>query len=567
MSFFAGLITLLVYLAIFSTGQSASIGFFWVPIAAIIASLLYQIMNYASVSGVSKNEMLIVSEIFLFTLALHFMVARPGYAGLVGHDPHYEYSAAKTIESSGWPVPADLNIPIKTRNYSEWPMLDLLALSFSDILGLDLLTVGRWVPVLVNSFAVVFLYLFSRVTYENRQVSLTASLAFAAFFPYINFQTRFVRESFAFVLLFAFLYCLVKGQRTRQKAFHFLGILLIVFLVFSHHLTSFVLLLFLVTAALLVKFVPKIFKFEESGEKRALVPSLSLLILALLLNVSYWTTVGEFVIRAFSLLLSDLSFGGFGSFSARRFSLSAGSIRVALASYGNLALLGVFVILILNYVLRNRKKANAADIVFAVFGAFWVISGYSSLYISSLAGVDFTRLATFGYAFLLLPVAHVTTLSKYRKAIAVLMGCFILLQVFTIPSYYYDVKARPEYSYGSYREYYLPEEYSAVNRISLPGKVIGDWTTYELFGGLQDAIVIYQSDKVVQIFEGNITLLKGYDWFVFRHEDFDLAKVGSSRPVAVTMETYNEFSRTVLMEEVYCNGEVEIYRSLVGTLG
>jgi len=565
-SFFSGFSTFLVYLALFGIGEGISVVFFWAPIVVIIASLLYQIMNYVYVSGISKDEILIVLEIFLFTFVVHLMVARPGSIGLVGHDPHYEYSGAKTIMDSGWPIPTNIPITVKTRNYSEWPMLDFLTIIFSEIIGMDLLTAARLIPILINSFTVVFLYLFARVIYKDRRISFTASLAFAALFPYINFQTHFVRESFAFVLLFACLYCLVKAQRKRQKVFHYLGIFLVVVLIFSHHLTSFVLLLFLFIAAVLIKVVPKVFKIGGSGEKRILLPSFSLLILALLLNVSYWTTVGEFVLRASSLYLSDLSFGRFGSFSSRRFSLSAGSIRAVAASYGNILFLGIFGILILSYLLRNTKKANVADIVFAVFGLLCVISGYVSLYITSFAGFDFTRPANFGYAFLLIPVAHVMTRNKHRKAVAILLGCFILLQVFTIPSYYYDLNARPEYAYGSYREYYLPEEYSAVDRFNLSGKVIGDWTTFELFGGLQQVNVIYQSDKAVQIFEGNLTLLKGYDWFVFRHEDFDVAQVGSSKPVAVTIETYNEFGRTVLMEKVYNNGEVEIYRSLVGML-
>jgi hypothetical protein len=579
------IVVFMIYLLGVKMGLNPSLILFWSPIIIMVVVVLQQIINFGQKD---KSVKVILSEIFFMTLALHLVFIVPISTGLIGRDVHYDYYATKTIMDSGWPIPENISILTRTRRYSEWPMLHMFAGMVSTIMGADLFIVAKWLPSVYSSFAIIFVYLLAKTIYDNERSALLAAFGVSAILWYIYFHSKFLREGFAFVLFFAVLYTCVKAFKKRNIIFQFLGILLALALIFSHHLTSFMLLLFLCVWVVFYRFslwrLLKIWPFNVFRTRPAIKLStikLSLTFLAFIFisTISHWIFVGEWVINVLTLLVNEIGVYNYLDFEyivyklnpqnlfIYRRTLGSDSPRVTIASYGNLLLAVTFGILILSEIVRSKDHKNVPQ-------NFYFLTWAGLIFITAtvIPRIDFARFITFGYPFLLIVAAHVILKKRNRRTLCILFAIFVLLQVFSIPPYIYDHSVLPEYQARGYRDFYLPQEYKAAYWFNFSGVAIGDYSANELFGGLRQLNVIY-NETAVRVFEGSLETLKKYDWMIFRDEDMqgtliNQMSIARHRPLTderyrlhlyLINATYRRFNETPYLIKAYDNGEVQIY--------
>ena len=561
---FLGAFTSLVsYVFLTNSGYILPSSVFWVSILVTAITIVFQIL------WSDMQPKVLLFEVFLFTFMLHLMLSISG-PGLVGHDPHFEFSSAQSISQNGWPI-VDTSLPDRVINYSEWPLLQIVATLTSNVTGIDLLLVAKYLSPLIGSFAVFFVFLLSRTIYGNRSAILI-SFATSTLFWYVFFDSRFVRETLGITLFFAGLYLFVSAFKTGSSKKYFLTIISVIALVFAHHFTSFDFLLFAVIfsiALVVLKTNRGGFRFFANRKvlSKYLVasgPVVFITALLIMLNLTYWLFVGLYIPDTLSLMIGDLkmSFGYHYSIS-----LIGGSFRSTFVSYADIIIIALLGIVTLHELLRKINHKESFDLIFFLWGTVIIGIAYVAPYFGPLVRFDFTRFLAFGFPlFLIVGLnALMKIKSKYltRYFVAGFVIFFVLVQVFTIPAYFYDKSASPEYSTGGYREYYLPSEYRAVEWSNLTGQVVaGDWSCYELFGGYGGALVSYEQNSVVEIFKGNLDAIQNYDWFVFRQEDLLGTRVGSARVTstfATSAQTLHIFYESPLMQKIYSNDQIDIY--------
>lgn len=515
-------------------------------------------------------EKIVIFEIFLMSLAFNLIFIIPSI-GLSGYDSHFEYSVAKMISEHGWPIPENVPTVYQTRDYSEWPMLHIFTIILSTTTSANLFTVAKWVPPFFSSFVILYFYLLVRNVYSERKIALLASLGFSALFWHINFHSKFVRETFAYLLFFAILFIIMKKPTKKTQL---IFVLLVMTLVSSHHFTSLIMILFLSFIIAANFFVPYLTKFNVLARFKNTLKNESRLFLALtsvlfvtVATMSYWMYVGEFTFRVFKIILNESFWMPEYQYATNYF--VEGSPRMRFSTFGNIIFVVVFSLIVLHEIFRNGtycKKAyckKALDFTFLCWSIVLIGISWLSILIRSLTIIDFTRFIPFSYPFMLMCCAHALRNKRKLSSIIVL---FILLQLLTVPPYIYDPSVSPEYEYGSYRKYFLPEEYSAstwfVAHADRSSKIAGDAGVFELIGSYQFDVE-YKNERVVRIFRGDFEPLDNYGWLILRNEDFYYATVGRLRitePITITTEIINRIHASHRMLKILDNGEMKIYK-------
>jgi len=557
--FLVAFTTFIVYLLGVNIGINPPVILFWIPAIGMVIITMY---NIIICEAKNQSGTLILFEIFLMTLAFHLISVVPVSTGMLGHDAHFDYYAAKEIADNGWPIPENVPILTRTQQYSEWPMLHLFAVSTAMITGADLFTVAKWLPSIYSSFAIIFMYLLTRTIYNDKRTALLASFGASGILWYIFFHSKFVREGFAFVLFFGVLYVYAKAMKERKMAFGSLAILLAVSLMFAHHLTSFLLLLLLFVWTFFNRFdVLRLARVKSVNALTGQLVSgrfLTFSFLVLISAFSYWSFISGWVIGKFVTMATSLNIARFQEASTRY--IGSGSLRVTIVSYGDLLIVLLLSLLVLIEVLRKKKyKTTAEDAIFLLWNSFMLGFVFMLSFVMR-PGVEHTRFLVYGYPFLLAAAANTVLKVKYKKILCGLFAIFILLSLFSIPQHIYDRSVSPEYESGEYRNYYLPSEYTAVYWSNLSGVAIGDYRTNTLFGGLLQLKVAY-GENAELVFGGDFEVLKKFDWLIFNYDNLKSALMGQMRRAGnpMTNETYQHLQGFVYLSKVYGNGQVEMY--------
>ncbi|NPV91326.1 MAG: hypothetical protein HPY50_11210 [Firmicutes bacterium] len=560
LSFFISYILYLDYLLLLKKGIGVNIEFFWVIIIILIIALLYQIINF---DGTRISELIVLFEIVIISMGLLLMYAMP-HAGLFSHDPHWDYSVVKAISEYGWPLPSAAPIIERTRNLAEWPLLHILTIMFSKIIRMDSQVIAKYLPVIITSLTTIFFYLVIKNLYKNVVAALLGTLAFCSLFWHVFFHSLFIRETIAFMFFIMIIYILSKRQDLSIKITF---ILTTIAVTFSHHLTCFILMFFAFVLIIAKYLLPKLIntntfmKYREDFQDNKLIKSSNTSFLFITICViAYWVYVGIFTFKVLNILQNDFLYSSYGSYNLNHYFTA--SARMIIGSYGNvLFLISVFIFLLYSIV-KGKHNKSVADIIFLIWGGLIVAIGYISTYI--MPRIEFSRFILFGYPFLI--ISATAAIVKFKKPIKYIYMIFVVFQLILIPPYLYNYSLAPEYEYGRYREYFLPQEYIAVswfkNKVPLKNKIAGDWTSFELFGS-QQFNVYHDNEDAVQIFKGNLESLGSYNWLIFRSEDFYAARVGKPRatnPVVVSQETFDKFNQDPRMAKVYDNQEIINYK-------
>ena len=561
LAFVTAYLLVLAYTFSFYGGQLPLV-FFWLPILAAIGLVAWQC---TMVESDKWRTVRVLTEVLALGFLVHLLFVVPTQAGVIGRDVFADLKATEYDIQYGWPLPASLPITGITRTVSEWPLIHFLGIAASRMLGVELFSVSnpnnimRWFPSLISTGVPLFWYSIAKRIYRREDVGLLASLASTLVFYNLMFHSWYVRETLGYVLLFAFLLAFViasidAGLSLRMRV---LAILLLIALLFSHHLSFVFALLFL----MLVYFLPKLGRLvrtevpelnnSQSGWGR--MPAGILLILGATMFVSYLVYVGEPI---FGLVVDSLQalFEPSVAIVVRSSGTLLSRDRILLAARVALGL--VFAMVLVRKILRKRKTLLWDAVGFA-WGSVTALAVVVTYLVANVVNAGILRLEGFGWPFVLMPVSHAGLERRRRAGGVALVVVFIVLNILIIPPYIYDSTAAPDYSVGETSIRYTRTLFEAATWFRGNGTIVGDVSTFELFGDFGQHPVATD----FHIFEGNLTGLSNYQWIVLRQENTNIVvSLSGSREISkVSPPVWSLMNSTNALSKVYDNGDVEIF--------
>jgi hypothetical protein len=555
LAFAIALAVIVTYLVAVNRGFDPGLSVFWLSILLLSAVPIYQLSQSDVVT--ESWEKIILIEIFLMTLAVRLIWVVPFSSSLREVDPHYDYYAAKLILNYGLSKSLELPLLEQTRSYLEWPMLHILTAMASDTLGINLLELAKWFPLMYGPFSLPLFYLFAKATCNDARVGLLASYALSALYMYASWDSMFVRESLATGIFWFLLYVSLKAGRTRRRGFVILAFIGAVSLVFCHHLTSVMLILFGLVALAVgglsrTRQVRYFFRGLERSEQRWTYLPILFVLLAMVIMIAQWAYMGYWMLGWVTSIARDLASSKYGG----TYAFELMSPRIAISLYGNALFLFVAGCILLYHVRRHACTNAISDFDLGIWGFFVVGVCLLITRIQALAAyIDVTRLQKFGWPFILIVTAHAAVRMKRRKVYLVLFTMFVILQVFTIPPNFYTRSIGPDYASGRVRGYYLAEEYAAVDWFNSSDRVVGDLAVHELLGGLKQVPV---DDAGRFLKDGQLYLPLGYLLF-YRMEDSQNMQSFESSVEITRVVTVRPEALDIVANRYYDNAQVIIY--------
>ena len=544
-------------------GHQLPLAFFWIPLVVAIGLVVFQ-CSVVETSSLRVNIVLV--EVLAIGTLAHFLYVIPAGAGVIGRDIFADLRATQYDQEFGWPIPASVQVTGITRIVSEWPLSHFLGLAASYLLGIDLFSVSnpnnvmRWFPSVVSLATPLFWYTIAKRLYGRADVGLLASLASSLVFYNMMFHAWYVRETVAYVLLFAFILAFMIASLEPNLALRMkvVAILFLVGLLFSHHLTFLFALLFLTLALLLPNLVGRVLHLktgsQETSARQAPLPAGVLLLAGATMFLAYLIYVGEPV---FKVLVESTQ------------ALFAPTIVISVRSSGDaisrdrilLAARLVFGVIFAAFLVRQisrKEKTLGWDILGFAWGVATGLVVGVSYFVANVVNAGILRLEAFAWPIVLLPASHALVGQRGRAVGSMVLVAFIVLNVLIIPPYIYDSTASPAYQDGETSIRYSLALYAAATWFRANGTIVGDVSTFELFGDLGQRQVVTD----FQIFQGNLTGISQYQWIVLRQENANVvvSLTGSQTITRVSQSTWDLFNSTDAVSKVYDSGDVEIFR-------
>jgi len=436
-------------------------------------------------------------------------------------------------------------------------MIHFLATIFSDISGMKLLDVARWLPLIFSISSTLILYLLAKKIFNSERVGLLTAFGFSMLYQSLMFHSLFLRESLAFVMFVAAVYLYYVAISLRRMKYFSLALTFSLVCVFSHHLTPFLLVVFFVLVFTFEKLAETIRSGESKLSRKILlfVPpqrtyaTISLSLFLSICLISYWFYVNNTPLQIIAAILREANFVSGGE--AATISL----LKNWTILYGEIAFALIFGLLFLYGVYLRGNQRTSLDIAFIAWiilmGIFSFGFAIGRIYPQGSIAVA-RRFQLFAYPFLFMLSGYVAhqKLKKTRfvkKLGIVLVFIFVMfsiLQLYTIPPYLYS-DYEISYESGEGRNILLPEEYSSILWFNGSGTVATDWPI------LGHALLSFHSAKpfTVDRFEGDVNKIRDYTYLIVR-------TVGIS---SIDKETLLEFDTLTWINKIYDNGVVRIY--------
>jgi hypothetical protein len=438
--------------------------FFWAIIISMIAILFIQ-FSYLSYANKSKYEYLMLLELVVLNMLLHGIYQFP-FTMFFGSDAHVDMGSLKVILETGY-----VNFIDAFNSTSLWPLIHIFASSLIFATGLDMLTIIKYTPFLIElAFPVVLYYFLARAIPEepeNKKIAFISSFFAIAIFNHIEFSSSFIRQTIALPLIVLILYFFYFYLRSKEKIiFGVFVSLLVAELVLAHHFSSF---MFLILCGVIIAYSI----FNKNYNKH----SLFLLVVTVLAIFTYWIYIAITPLEFLTSYVMDFFSPYTVSFQemAQYTPDSIVSLRGYIVYYG-FFLFNLIFGLILLYKYKYIKNIYQYALFLFLLGA----CGFIMLsFLSSVIYPD--RLLTFGWLFGALPliVAIFNIKNKAASNLAMfVVFLFIIYNIYQInPDFYTD-----------------------------PGKVIiqpsvEDYDVVKLVNMTDVSLVAFQCDKIVIIDE------------------------------------------------------------------
>lgn len=202
----------------------------------------------------SNKQGYVLSSLVLLFISQHalFIFANPswGYSLVHLHDSINDFHVASIIsENAHFELG---HVGYGAQSYSYYPLLHIFSVTLSEISGMSLMFITRYiVPILNSAFVALSLYLLNFAFFGLKgQTRNMATLLFAIGWFYTSFHSQFVREAFAFPLALLSLFVVVKVIKGSSHNYAVVSPILFASVILSHHITSYLLFLLLALMAI-----------------------------------------------------------------------------------------------------------------------------------------------------------------------------------------------------------------------------------------------------------------------------------------------------------------------------
>jgi hypothetical protein len=454
---------------------------FWFLIIGLMSTIFLQ----GILSKFNGNEVyILLFELLILNILLHGIFQFPFYLNY-GTDSHYETNIATSVINSG-------HIQFNT-DLSLWPILHILAASSSYLTNIDILTLTKYMGILIDFSVPILLFVFFKLLIFNEkqksQISFLAVLVYITITNHIEFNATFIKETMALPIMIMILYFYYKRFQNSNIWLSVILIILVAEIAFTHHFSSFMIILILLTIMIYGFITDKIYESKFSFKSKFIfnikfknVPVKNNLILyTIVVILAYWVFIALLPVTTFSFFISNLIHPSIPTYSDMA-NITVGqfaTLKGYIVFYGFFIFNGIFAsILLIKY--NSIKRIYPFVLVLFICG----IIGFVGTFIASVY-INPDRLITYGWLFgtlpLLLAIFKINNF-KIKKICMLLIFLFLLFNVFQISSSYYtessNIFLQP-----------TPQDYVGIEKINMSN----------------GNILSYQNDKmaVIDIY-GNI---------------------------------------------------------------
>jgi len=467
--FFVATALLVVYLLSIRWHLYFPVAIFWVSVTLMLGTIIYQSFK-TELSPSYANIVLL--EIAVTCLVFHLIYQIP-YYGLRGYDAYVDMASAKGILSSGFVI----GDPQYITAVSYFPIIHIFGTISSLITGIDLLSIAKWFPSLLDVALIPLLYLLVLSIFKGKTVALLSVLLFACLQHHILFSSLFIRETIALVLATCCVYLYFLAKHSPYPSTNYaLSVMCLLETVFAHHLTSFMLLTFLlihllVTKAFEVPFLRVHFEDEITGQKVAST-FLSIIFVALF---AYWIHLVIFPLQTLVTFFRNVF--NPSQWGIRAYAEIAGisvaslqTIRHHLIFYGFFFFHLIFGSILLYGLLPKAKNRYVETYSSTLFFFLCGLTGFLCLYLVAAAAFP-DRFLMFGWLFGSAPLVATILKGEWRwpkKVSVFLLVTFMLFNIYMIDPTAWDTRAEGIPIATSEEDYALANTFSFSN-----GKIFG----------------------------------------------------------------------------------------------
>lgn len=525
---------------------------FWVAVASMLGTITYQILKIELSPSYFKVVLL---EIMVTCFVFHLIYVITCY-GLAGYDASLDLVSTKGILSSGFVLGDPQSISV----YSYFPTIHILGAILSMITGIDLFSVAKWFPPLIDVPLIPLVYLLVRSIFKEEKVALLSALLFACVQNYMYFSSSFIRETIALVLAVCCVYLYFSARHSPHPTTNYaLSIMCLIATVFAHHLTNFLLLIFLSTHFLVTKatevpfFRRAYFGDKITGEK----VTTTFLSIAFAATLAYWTFVIGYPLYTLTTFVRSIftpSQWGVQTY-AQAVGISATSIhtiRGYILYYGFYFFNLVFASILLYRLLPRAKNPRTETYSFTLFFFLCGLMGFVSLYLVT-AAVFPDRFLAYGWLFGFAPLTVAILKGKHkwlrRVGVLLLVASMFFNIYMTAPIFWSPSRGDPPAA-PSLEDYALANTFNISNETILATQNIVA-TIYEVQYNLSSSVA---SQNSIVTYSGQVDL-SNFDWVIIQKQELEAVK--SDNPKQTT-ETIALLEHLAFESSPYCN---KIYES------
>lgn len=554
--FFISFALLLRFMDLYRNGIEQNFIFFWFLILCIFTSVLYQIFRFGN-SGGWRWAIIFQIMLVIFFFQIVSLLLTDGSLFL-GDDEYVLFYSAQYIE--GHP-----DFLIAGPQYSKWPVSQLLAIPTSQLCDIELFTVFQFLPPVVSTLGILFVYLIAREVYDTRRGGLLACLLFGSLFMFGLTHSRFHPQFLGFVFFLACLFVYFKSIKAGHSNIKYVAMaILFLFVITATNYTANAFLMAFFIVALIYGMLRKYLKEPSPTTTGPWSTSFTLVALALVAWLAYAMYITEplfsYVTRTATELTSPVTYGTVSR------SLTGGPIiepvlRGYISGWGQDAYVFIFGAMMLYEILWARScNHRHTDLLFTSWGGFGLLVYLSTvIFLVGGFGALGLRLQVFVYPFILMTVAHIILRlggGKRRKLLGLLLIGFLLLNVASfsfVPPNLVGYASQPA-SYGDGKQEIRASEW-------LPGgePVVTDYRFNSPFWHTKGTAPY----RDIDVFEDDMRGLMSFSWLCLT--DNPAFYVYSEKygrrygPKLLDEETLSEIPNTPWLSRVYDDGEWEIY--------
>ncbi len=506
--FFGAILALLFYLLALRNEVDLPVAMFFISIALIVLSLLYQILFIDLARGFAG---MVIFEITLAAIAFHYIYQIPSF-GLYGTDAYLDMASMQSILESGHIAGVAQDIQIT----SFFPVIHLMGAELSLVTGIDYYSIAKWFPAIIAAITIPMIYILVRFLFKQEKAALLAALLFACIQHYVMFGSLFVRETVGIILAISSVYFFVAAKSSAHPViYRSLAILSLGGTIIAHHLTS-VMLLMMLAIYWVFSFLVKAPTPEQklNGDEGGYRMSLSFLLIGVIGVLAYWlTTVVQPVQIGLYFLDNLITPGTWGLRTILdRETVGAATLpnlRYYFLVYGSYISYFIFG-LILVYKSFSRRGIRSLEVpVFTLYLLICGVLGFMSYFVlPPTVGGD--RFLAFGwlFAFGALAMAILEFKNSFMVSVSTVMILFFIFSnLFTIHPTLWDPKANGVGGAASREDFAMAD---TVN-----------FSRGEIIGYQNDIMTIYERQKIMgtdAYFLVDPVEINRYRWIVINRE-------------------------------------------------